>query len=166
MLFLDLRHNPLSAWHAPDAAPRESLLPPALRMLFLSTDVAHNETNVWIIVPWQERLPVWTAIRYCPAHEKVLKIRKVTVDPIKGWFEFHAYCPVTTCNYSELVPPAAARIPHDSPPHAGRKGKSPVTPLVVQAPCPPHSLVYVEMGHRVVERCNLCGKLREEIEKE
>ena len=150
-----------------------SKMPPNLRVLYLNQNrFSKEEYNsllngdvipYWTVFNYPRKLPRLEFLRYCPTHGKMLLAQLQPINTIKGWINIVAYCPVKGCLHSEPIFPSKANMCLDT------KSK-PIDPsrihdnvVFFREECPPHQIMFIEMGDRIVERCIKCQKLREDI---
>jgi hypothetical protein len=89
-----------------------------------------------------------------------------SINNVKGWIDIVAYCPVKGCLYSEPIFPSIAEPCLDTKRKPTKKGHLSDNVVFYQEECPPHQILFIEMGDRIIERCVKCQKLREDIIKE
>ena len=102
-------------------------------------------------------------VHFCPNHEKHLNIKKHWVNKFKGWVEYRFECPIEGCAYYEVVPPSYQ--PKAEITMLEKKFKEDHVMIFEDEQCPPHEIVAVELGKRLVFKCRKCQKSEEEIHK-
>jgi hypothetical protein len=175
LIHLDLHHNNLL-----DINFANVTFPPTLRYVYLQQNPlcangisptlldATLFKNTWVFITNSPKLPKLTLPPYCPTHGKMLIAKQRLINSIKGWVDFVFCCPVAHCSHEEWIPPRYKSPDNSLGKNREKKAKNLQSEEIIlhEPQCPPHDLVFEEVGHRILERCCNCLKTREEIESE
>ena len=146
--------------------------PSSLKEIYLSNNPICFSKKPELIEPLQDNCWIFLThpisahylkgnIHFCPKHGKHLNIKKHWVNKFKGWLEYRFECPVEGCSYFESVPPSYHPKAKDI--MLEKKFKKENVMIYEEEQCPPHEIVAVELGKRLVFKCRKCQKSEEEI---
>lgn len=150
------------------------IFPSSLKEIYLSNNPICFSKKPELIEPLQDNCWVFLThpisahylkgnVHFCPKHGKHLNIKKHWVNKFKGWLEYRFECPVEGCSFFESVPPGYQ--PNAKNIMLEKKFKKESVMIFEEEQCPPHEMVAVELGKRLVFKCRKCQKSEEEIQK-
>jgi len=150
------------------------IIPSSLKEMYLSNNPICFSKKPELIEPLQNNSWIFLThpisahylrgkVRFCPKHGKHLNIKKYWINKFKGWLEYRFECPVEDCSYFEKVPPSYH--PKAKNIMLEKKFKKENVMIFEEEQCPPHEIVAVELGKRLVFKCRKCQKSEEEIQK-